>query len=78
MVYLAKAKFCRLEKDNTRWSLASEQTSCVLETLKILKLLFLENCDLGIWFDLGKWHWPWNHQMCIDEMCLHTKYEPCN
>ena len=20
----------------------------------------------------------WYYQMCIDEMCLYTKYEPCN
>ena len=47
------------------------KTRCVCETQMPLKRPFFEKCNLYIW------PWPWYQQMHIDEIWLHTKYEPC-
>ena len=39
---------------------------------------FLKSVAMVFDLDLGKLPRPWYHQMCNDEMSLHTKYEPCN
>ena len=39
---------------------------------------FLKRVTQVFDLNLGKWPWPWYHQIFIHEMCLHTKYELCN
>ena len=54
-------------------------TSCVCKTIMRLKtVVFLKRMTFEFDLDLSKWPWPWYHQMCIHEMCLSTKNEPCN
>ena len=43
-----------------------EKTSCVSETLLPPKMALANDLDLG------------TNSMCIDDMCLHTKFKPSN
>ena len=42
-----------------------------------LAMLFLRNVIFIFELDLCRWPWPWYQQMHVDEICLHTKFEPC-
>ena len=45
---------------------------CLLNTESPENSQFLKSVTLLFDLDLGKWPWPWYHQMCIDEMYFHT------